>query len=103
MIEVIEGRGVGSGKSYNVMRRLLPHWICGGTACVSDTVEVKWAECKASARKRVGVVLEDDQYRPISSVDLQRLHEVTPPGTSELPVKIVVDEAQDAFNARDWS
>lgn len=103
MIAVIEGRGVGSGKSYNVLRQLMPHWVRGGTACVSDTVEIKWDECKAYARDRAGVVLEDDQYRAISSTDLQRLHEVTPPGSSELPVKIVVDEAQDAFNARDWS
>lgn len=103
MIEVIEGKGVGAGKSYFAVDRLLPHWMRGGTACVSDTVEIKWKECCDYAKKRAGVILEADQYRPISSADLQRLHEVTPPGSVDLPVLIIVDEAQDAFNARDWS
>jgi hypothetical protein len=103
MIEVIEGRGVGAGKSYLVLRDLMLHWCRGGTACVSDTVEIYWDKCKAYAEKVHRVKLQDDQYRSISSADLQRLHEVTPPGTDEMPVKIVVDEAQGAFNARDWS
>lgn len=103
MIEIIEGRGVGAGKSYMIMTRLLPHWIQGGTACVSDSVVVKWDECKAYAKRRAGVLLEDDQYRIIAGGDVQRLHEVTPPGTGDLPVILVVDEAQDAFNARDWN
>lgn len=103
MIEVIEGRGVGAGKSYLVIEDLMVHWCRGGTACVSDTVKVKWKECKEYAKRNRGVILEDDQYRPVSSADLQRLHEVTPPGSEELVVKIVVDEAQDAYNARDWS
>jgi hypothetical protein len=103
MIEVIEGRGVGAGKSYFAVDRLMPHWVQGGTAFVSDTVVIHWEECKRYAKQRAGVVLEDDQFRAISSVDLQHLHEVTLPGSVELPVLIVVDEAQDAFNARDWS
>jgi hypothetical protein len=82
---------------------LMPHWIRGGTACVSDNVVIKWEECKAYAARRAGVVLEDDQYRKISGEDLQRLHEVTPAGTPELPVKIAVDEAQDPFYVRDFA
>lgn len=103
MIDVIEGRGVGSGKSYAVVRNMMPHWLRGGTACISDSVHIKWDECKRYAADEHGLVLEDDQYRSINAEDLQRLHEVTPPGSDDLPVKIVVDEAQDAFNARDWS
>jgi hypothetical protein len=103
MIEVIEGRGVGAGKSYMLVGRLLSHWLQGGTCCVSDTVVIHWDAVKAFALKRHRLVLEDDQYRKISSADLARLHEVTPPGTEELPVLLAVDEAQGAFNARDWS
>lgn len=102
MIACIEGRGVGSGKSYMVMEILMPHWIQGGTACVSDNVEIKWDGCVKYAKERARVVLQPDQYRVIRSSDVVRLHEVTPPGTADLPVILVVDEAQDAFNARDW-
>jgi Zonular occludens toxin (Zot) len=103
MIEVIEGRGVGAGKSYTAIADVLPYWAVGGTAFMSDTMEVKWEACKALGRKRYGVHFQDSQYRAISESDLQRLHEVTMPGTADLPVRIYVDEAQGAFNARDWS
>jgi hypothetical protein len=103
MIEVIEGKGVGAGKSYMVLERLMVHWLKGGTACVSDTVEIKWAECKAYAERVARLKLVDSQLRVITAEDTQRLHEVTPAGSGDLPVLLVVDEAQDAFNARDWS
>jgi hypothetical protein len=103
MIEVIEGKGVGAGKSYMVLERLMLHWLKGGTACVSDTVEIKWDDCKAYAALVGRVILDDSQLRVITAADTQRLHEVTPAGSGDCPVLIVVDEAQDAFNARDWS
>src|SRR5262249_12546061 len=103
MIEIIEGRGVGAGKSYYAMEMALAHWVMGGTCCMSESIHVKLEACTQFVRDRSGLVLEDDQYRKIGAGDLQRLHEVTPPGSRDLPVKIFVDEAQDAFNARDWS
>jgi hypothetical protein len=103
MIELIEGRGVGSGKSYMVMERLLPIWMRGGTSYVSDTVEVKWEGCEAFARDFGGVQLQREQYQSIKKGDVHRLHEVTRPGTADNPVLIVVDEAQDELNARDWA
>jgi hypothetical protein len=103
MIQLIEGRGVGAGKSYFLVNLLLPHWAMGGTCCVSDTVVIHWDEVKKYIARTSRVHVEDDQYRTISSADLARLHEVTPPGSDELPVIIAVDEAQAAFNARDWA
>jgi hypothetical protein len=86
-----------------VMTRLLPHWARGGTACVSDTVVVKWDECVAYCKRKYGVIIVPEQYKVITTDNLAQLHEHTPPGTEECPVLLVVDEAQDAFNARDWS
>jgi hypothetical protein len=101
MIEVIEGKGVGSGKSYFVIDRLLPFWIAGGTAYVSESFQVVWDECKAYAAKYHGVILEDDQFREVSAEKIMRVHEHTAGGTEECPVVIVIDEAQDQFGVRE--
>ncbi len=103
MIEVIEGKGVGSGKSYMVLERAMQHWTRGGTAFISDSFEVLWPECKAFALKHHGLYIEDDQYHAVSSEEIHRLHEVTPPGSEDCPVLIVVDEAQDQIDVRDYA
>jgi hypothetical protein len=102
MIEVIEGKGVGSGKSYFVVDRLVSHWRNGGTAYVSESFCVNWEACKKHVLKRFGLHLEDDQYSSVTAEQINCLHENTPPGTSESPVLIIIDEAQDQLNARDW-
>jgi len=103
MIEVLEGKGVGSGKSYTVIDWLLRHWTRGGTAYVSESFRVNWEACKAYALKRWGLELEDDQCHIVASDAIGMLHEHTAPGTAECPVLIVLDEAQDQLNARDWN
>jgi Zonular occludens toxin (Zot) len=103
MIEVIEGRGVGSGKTYFAVERLFDHWIRGGTAFVSETVRIDWSKIKALALKRHQLVLEDNQYRVVGEAGFVTLHEHTGGGTDDLPVVIVLDEAQGSFNARDWN
>src|ERR1043166_301794 len=77
MIEVIEGRGVGSGKTYFAVERLFDHWIRGGTAFVSETVRIDWDNIKALARKRHGLLLEDDQCRMVPESGFKALHEHT--------------------------
>jgi Zonular occludens toxin (Zot) len=103
MIEVIEGKGVGAGKSYFVLERLVLHWLRGGTAYVSESFMVKWEACKQYVRRRYGLLLEDDQYHSVKSENIGLLHEHTPPGSPDCPVLIVIDEAQDQLNARDWN
>lgn len=103
MIEVVSGRGVGSGKSYYVTTRLVQHWAVGGTAYVTDSMEVVWAEVKKLALRRYGVVLEDDQLCVVDRQLASEIHYHTRPGTAECPVLIVLDEVQDVLNARDWS
>jgi hypothetical protein len=103
MVEIIEGKGVGSGKSYFVIDRLLPLWEAGGTAYVSDSFQVVWEECKKYAAKHKGLILEDDQFREVAASEISRIHEHTAPGTEDNPVLIVIDEAQDVFDVRDFS
>lgn len=101
MIEIIEGKGVGAGKSYFVIERLMQHWANGGTAYVSESFCVVWEECKAYALKRWGLHLEHDQFHEVSSSAIARLHESTPAGSEDCPLLIVVDEAQDQLDVRD--
>lgn len=101
MIQLIEGKGVGAGKSYQLLEMLMAHWTRGGTAFASESFHVKWEECKKYAMRRWGLILEDSQYHEVESDQIMRLHEHTPPGTEECPVLIAVDEAQDQLDVRD--
>lgn len=101
MITIVHGIGVGAGKSYYVASHLLGHLSAGGTVVATDNFKLKWPEFKALAAKRYGVALEDDQYIIIEAKDTERLPELTPPGTDDNPVLLVLDEAQDQLNTRD--
>jgi len=103
VIEIVEGKGVGSGKSYFVLTRLVEHWRRGGTAFVTDKMEILWEPVVELVRKRYGLELEQSQLQYVDSAHVSRLHEVTAPGTEDNPVLIVLDEAQDELNARDWN
>lgn len=103
MIEVFEGFGLGAGKSYYVVTRLLDLWRRGGTAYVIDTMDILWDECKRFVERRYGLLLEDSQYHSVSEEVILQIYEHTPPGTDDNPVVIVVDECHGKLNARDWS
>lgn len=103
MITIVEGRGVGAGKSYYVATRILVHLSRGGTVYAADSFGLKWPETKALVAKRYGLELDDSQYVVFPAEQVERLHEVTPQGTAEMPILIVVDEAHTHLNARDWS
>jgi len=102
MITIVHGRGVGAGKSYYTCRQIITHLASGGTVYAAETFGLKWPETKAECERLHGVVIEDGQYRTFPEEDIPRLHEVTPPGTDDCPVLIVVDEAHGELNARDW-
>jgi hypothetical protein len=101
MLELVEGKGLGSGKSAFVIERLLALWLVGGTAYVSASFHVIWEECKLYAERYHGLILEDDQFNEVPSDKVTRIHEFTAPGTEDNPVLIVIDEAQDQFDVRD--
>lgn len=101
MIEIIEGRGVGAGKSYYVVTRVIKHLIAGGTVYYSDTLELIPEAIERLVRIRYGVILESGQMVAVPREEMARIHEVTPPGTDEMPVLIIMDEAQRYLNARD--
>jgi len=101
MIEIIEGRGVGAGKSYYVVTRVIRHIANGGTVYFSDTLDLIPEKIIELITKRHGVIAEPSQMVAVSREDVWRIHEVTPPGTDEMPVLIILDEVQRALNARD--
>lgn len=101
MITIVDGVGVGAGKSYYVASFLLNYLAAGGTVYTTHNFKLKWPEFKALAAQRFGVELEDDQYHSVPAEDTPRIHELTPPGTDDNPVLLVLDEAQDELNTRD--
>jgi len=103
MIEIVEGVGVGAGKSYYTCTRIIGHLAAGGTVFSSDTFGLVWDETKKLVEERFGVLLEPQQYETFPQSDIPRLHEVTPKGTAEIPVLVVVDEAHMELNCRDYA
>lgn len=101
MITIVDGIGVGAGKSYYVASFLVGYLAHGGTVYTTDNFKLRWPEMKSLVAERYGVELEDDQYVQVSAEDSPRIHEITPPGTDDNPVLLVLDEAQDQLNTRD--
>jgi hypothetical protein len=102
VIEIVQGLGVGAGKTYYVFSERVIHTLRrGGTVCVSDKFVVYWDKLCALVAKRYGVQLERDQFISVPAADVWRLHELTPAGTDDNPVLIVVDEAQQSLHTRD--
>jgi hypothetical protein len=102
MIDIVEGFGLGAGKSYFVVTKLIDHFIRGGTAYVTDTMEILWPQLKRHVATKYGFILQDCQYVSFPEDGISRLFEHTPQGSEDCPVLIVVDEAQGKLNARDW-
>lgn len=100
MIEVFEGR-LGGGKSYTATVRAVDVLRRGGV--VATNVELVWLEIVAYVTCVWGLALEEDQLILLSEDQIAQFHKHTPSGTSEMPVLIIVDEAQLYFNARDWN
>lgn len=103
MITLVEGLGVGAGKSYYVLSRIVKQVAMGGTVFLSDTMEIFPDKIAKLVEDRWGVVIEPDQLRVVPAGEVTRIHEVTQPGTDECPVLIVLDESQDELNARDFA
>ncbi len=104
MIEILEGFGLGAGKSYTtIVAKLIPHFCNGGTAYVVDTMQVKWDNLREHVSDQLGYILFEDQLQTVPEEAIPTLHEHTPPGTADCPVLIVADEVQGQMNARDWN
>lgn len=103
MITIVDGKGVGAGKSYYVTTQVLRHLGHGGTIFYLDSYAPLFAQMKEYCAAKWGVEIEPDQLNPVSAEDAWRLHEITPPGTDDNPVLLILDEAQRGLNARDWN
>lgn len=101
MIELVEGKGVGAGKSLYVCNRVLALLAKGGTVYASSTFVLNWGECEKYVAKRWGVKIQREQYHTFEFEETFRLHEITPPGTPDNQVLLVIDEAQNVLNAKD--
>jgi len=103
LIAIIDGRGVGAGKSYFTCNWILTHLAKGGTVYVGDSFGFVFSEAALLIAERYGVQIEADQLRTFSAAEASRLHEVTAPGTEDNPVLVIYDEAQQGLNSRDWA
>lgn len=127
MIEIVEGVGVGSGKSAFVCSRIARHIARGGTVVASDKFNVQWLRpwgpfpedvaaervksfgsywpkvegMKEYIEDEYGVVPEEDQWRTFPAAHIARFMEHTPQGTDDCPVLLVLDEAQDGLGVAD--
>jgi len=106
MITLIHGKGVGSGKSYWIATELLAnHFRKGGTAYVTESVGLrpdKWENMKSDLLEE-GYALKDEQLNIFETDNAASIFQTIKQGTMELPVVLVIDEAQGPLNARDWA
>jgi len=102
MIAIVDGRGVGAGKSYFTATWVIAHLSKGGTVFLGSSFGLDVEAVKKLIARRHGVAVEDDQIRFFSREQAAELHKHTAGGTEDNPVLIVLDEAQDQLNARDW-
>jgi hypothetical protein len=102
MIEIVQGVGVGAGKSYYATSEVvLPHLARGGTVYASSSYQLNWDGAKAYVARKYGVHIQEVQWNVVKQEDIYKLHELTPPGTDDCPLLLVIDEAQQGLNTRD--
>ena len=90
MIETFEGR-IGGGKTFSVMERMFLHWCKGGA--VYSNVDVDWEESQKYVLATYRVKLDPGQFTRIENEQICDFPKLTPEGTFDLPVLVVIDEA----------
>jgi zona occludens toxin (predicted ATPase) len=103
MIQIVQGFGLGAGKSYYLLTRILQHLNCGGTVVITDQFGLFVEKVVEYFRDTLGLHLPASQVRVATAAESWRMHELTPMGTAECPVLIILDEAHSQLNARDWA
>lgn len=101
MITFVDGEGVGCGKSFFATYKIAEHLARGGTCYHSETYQPRWDGMVKLVENDYGVTPKREQMVSVSEEDVWRVHEVTPPGSEDCPLLIVIDEAQGQLNARD--
>lgn len=107
----------GNGKSLYAIQRAMDHWVRGHCVAISEHLHVYWDEfkvdpetgkkarytCKTFAREVCGVELQDEQFTIIKYDDIKDFYSVIPHGSTASPVLVILDEAHEEFNSRDWA
>jgi len=70
---------------------------------VTDSFKFLFHEAAALAKDWHNVILEPDQFIVCPAADTLRIHKLTPAGTDDSPVLVIIDEAHEQLNARDWA
>ena len=99
MIELYEGK-MGSGKTLSAVQRILEYLAAGGQ--VSTNIELKVPACQQYCLDTFGVVFSCFSLIIFERGKVAEFFHHVPSGTPEKPGLVVVDEAQEFFNARDW-
>lgn len=102
MISIVQGIGLGAGKSYFLLVKALDHLCRGGSVVVSSSMCIRWAAVKEWAGKVRRVELEDRQFRSFTAEETCDLPNFVPIGTAEMTVMVLLDEAHIELNSRDW-
>lgn len=102
MIKLVDGEGVGAGKSFFATREVIPHLARGGTVYASDSYRLYWVRTAMYIADVYGVEIVPAQYVTIPHAEMYRVHELSQAGTADCPTLIIYDEAQEELNVHDW-
>jgi len=99
IVEIFEGK-LGGGKTYSAVERIWFHLLKGGV--LYTNIKLNWDVVKQAAFDKKGLSLQDIQYGYLDNDKIGHFPKFLTPGTDDLPVLCVIDEAHLFFNARDW-
>lgn len=100
MIEIFQGR-IGGGKTYSAMLRMASHLAKGGH--VYTNIEFSPDGLLQLVRKSFGMIVTLEQVHVLTEEQIPNFQRHISAGEMNLPVLVVIDEAQLWFNSRDWN
>jgi len=100
MIKVYTGV-IGSGKTYSAINEIVLHLSKGGT--VATNIVLNYDYISKYLEDYYSFKLNDEQYIFLKEDRITNFHRYTPQGTKDLPVLVIIDEAQLYFNSREYA
>lgn len=101
MLEFVEGK-VGSGKSYWSVRRMVA--MMAAKRYIVTNIDLKEEGIMRVLRDKWGIKYKSLPYKFLTDDDMLNVYDHVPYGGGKESVSyVVLDEAQNFYNARDWS